>query len=87
MRFADAKSKTLAERAAWDFVRALPAHKTFELATVCPGLILGYPLGGGAFSSGDVVRKVRCSSHHVVVGSSAILLPTVPPPPLPAASP
>ncbi|MDT5023973.1 MAG: hypothetical protein QOE61_399 [Micromonosporaceae bacterium] len=35
------KSKTLAERAAWDFVAALPAEQRFELATINPGYVLG----------------------------------------------
>ncbi|MEV6277518.1 aldehyde reductase [Nocardia sp. NPDC051832] len=35
------KSKTLAERAAWDFVAALPAAARFELVAVNPGMILG----------------------------------------------
>ena len=35
------KSKTLAERAAWEFVEALPEEEKIELTTVCPGFILG----------------------------------------------
>jgi len=35
------KSKTLAEKAAWDFVKNLPDGEKFELATVNPGLIVG----------------------------------------------
>jgi hypothetical protein len=38
------KSKTLAERAAWDFVATLPAAQLFELVAVNPGMVLG-PLG------------------------------------------
>uniref|UniRef100_A0A061R5M2 Flavanone 4-reductase n=1 Tax=Tetraselmis sp. GSL018 TaxID=582737 RepID=A0A061R5M2_9CHLO len=34
------KSKTLAEKAAWDFVKTNPGHK-FELSTVNPSLVLG----------------------------------------------
>ncbi len=33
------KSKTLAERAAWDFVKDLPEDQKFELVTVIPGLV------------------------------------------------
>ena len=33
------KSKTLAEKAAWDFQASLPENERFELATICPGLI------------------------------------------------
>jgi nucleoside-diphosphate-sugar epimerase len=35
------KSKTLAERAAWDFVESLAADKTLELSVINPGLVLG----------------------------------------------
>ena len=30
------KSKLLAERAAWDFVAALPEAEKFELTVICP---------------------------------------------------
>ncbi|XP_076336107.1 uncharacterized protein LOC143239145 isoform X1 [Tachypleus tridentatus] len=36
-----AKTITLVERAAWDFVRELPEKKKFELAVINPGLVLG----------------------------------------------
>ena len=35
------KSKTLAERSAWDFLESLPAKDRFELVSINPGLILG----------------------------------------------
>ena len=35
------KSKTLAEQAAWEFIKALPEGEKIELTTVCPGFILG----------------------------------------------
>ena len=35
------RSKTLAERAAWDFVEKLPEGQKIELTTVCPGMVLG----------------------------------------------
>jgi len=35
------KSKTLAERAAWDYVGSLPDDNPLELATINPGLVLG----------------------------------------------
>lgn len=38
------KSKTLAEKAAWDFTAALPAEEKFEIVTICPGFIMGPPL-------------------------------------------
>ena len=38
------KSKTLAEKAAWDFQAALPANKRFEVVTINPGFIMGPPI-------------------------------------------
>jgi nucleoside-diphosphate-sugar epimerase len=35
------KSKTIAERSAWEFYKNLPAEKTLELSVINPGLILG----------------------------------------------
>jgi dihydroflavonol-4-reductase len=35
------KSKTVAELAAWDFVRSLPAERPLELVTINPGYVLG----------------------------------------------
>lgn len=35
------KSKTLAEKAAWDFVKSLPENEKMELVVICPGLIFG----------------------------------------------
>lgn len=49
-----AKSKTLAERAAWDFAR----ESGLELVALNPGMVLG-PLGGpGVNTSVDVVRRL-----------------------------
>lgn len=49
------QSKTLAERAAWDFVAGLPEAERFELTAVLPGAILG-PLLDADFSvSGQIV--------------------------------
>lgn len=39
------KSKTLAEQAAWDFMKTLDHHNAFELTVVNPGGVLGPPLG------------------------------------------
>lgn len=36
-----AKSKTLAEKAAWDYVKELPEDKKFELAVINPGMVIG----------------------------------------------
>ena len=52
------KSKTIAERAAWDLVEALPADRKIERVTLNPGLVLGPVLGADVSTSGEVVRKL-----------------------------
>ena len=37
-------SKTKAERAAWDFVEALPEGEKFELVVINPAFVMGPPL-------------------------------------------
>ena len=53
------KSKTLAERAAWDFLAQLPEdqHKP-ELVTILPGFILGEYICGGISSSPGVIKSI-----------------------------
>jgi nucleoside-diphosphate-sugar epimerase len=52
------KSKTLAERAAWDFVNGLPADRRFELAVINPGFVLGPLLNADPGTSGELIRKL-----------------------------
>jgi nucleoside-diphosphate-sugar epimerase len=52
------KSKTLAERSAWDFVAGLPADKGFELAVINPGFVAGPVLNSVCGTSGEVVRRL-----------------------------
>jgi dihydroflavonol-4-reductase len=52
------KSKTLAERAAWDFVNGLPVGQRFELAVINPGFVLGPVMNSDPGTSGEVVRKL-----------------------------
>lgn len=52
------KSKTLAERAAWDFVAGLPADNKIELATINPGLVLGPLLETDYSVSAEAIRKL-----------------------------
>jgi len=37
-------SKTLAERAAWDYMKGLDSSQRFELVTLCPSLLVGKAL-------------------------------------------
>jgi nucleoside-diphosphate-sugar epimerase len=52
------KSKTLAERAAWDFVAALNPPQRFELTVINPGFVVGPLLGGVSGTSAELVRKL-----------------------------
>jgi nucleoside-diphosphate-sugar epimerase len=52
------KSKTLAERAAWEYVRGLTGPEQLELVVLNPGLILGPLLMDNASISGEVVLKL-----------------------------
>jgi len=52
------RSKTLAERAAWDYVRSLGPSQRLELAVLNPGLVLGPLLMDNASISGEVVGKL-----------------------------
>ena len=51
------KSKTLAEKAAWDFQKSLPEDKRFEIVTVCPCFVMGPTLIPGGFYSADYMMK------------------------------
>ncbi|MDH5671637.1 MAG: aldehyde reductase [Myxococcales bacterium] len=52
------RSKTLAERAAWDYVKTLPPERGFEFVVLNPGVVLG-PVYDAEFSiSGEVIRKL-----------------------------
>lgn len=52
------KSKTIAERAAWDFVAELPPDRGIELVTINPGLVLGPILNDDYGTSGELVKKL-----------------------------
>lgn len=52
------KSKTLAEKAAWEYVGSLPGGRSPEFAAINPGLVLGPILDEDYGTSGEVVRKL-----------------------------
>jgi dihydroflavonol-4-reductase len=52
------KSKTLAERAAWDFMGSLPNGSTMDLAVICPGLVLGPLLTNEWSLSAEAIKKL-----------------------------
>ena len=49
------KSKTLAERAAWDFVAS---HPEMQLTAINPALVLGSPLDGGFGTSLQAIERI-----------------------------
>lgn len=52
------KSKTLAERAAWDFLSKLPLAEKFELVVINPGAILGPTYVNNGFASGEFMTDI-----------------------------
>lgn len=68
------KSKTLAEKAAWDFVNSLPEGERMELVTINPALIMGPSIIAGDFSSGQVVKKIITGTYP---GMPKIIMPIV----------
>jgi dihydroflavonol-4-reductase len=52
------KSKTLAERAAWDFVAGLEGDTPMELCVINPGAVLGPVLNRHYSTSGEIARKL-----------------------------
>lgn len=52
------KSKTLAERAAWEFIDALPGDQKFELAVINPGFVAGPLLSDVAGTSAEVIKRL-----------------------------
>ncbi|WP_194816198.1 aldehyde reductase [Nocardia sp. XZ_19_385] len=52
------KSKTLAERAAWDYVESLPADQRFELVVVNPGMVLGPVRSAATSTSHEPIRRL-----------------------------
>lgn len=49
------KSKTLAEKAAWDFVNKLPQSEKFELVAINPAIIMGPSYVNNGFAIGELV--------------------------------
>ena len=68
------KSKTLAEKAAWDFQASLPEEERFEIVTVNPGLVMGPNLNTAYFSSGDILRKMMMGEFP---GLPKVMMPIV----------
>jgi len=52
------KSKTIAERAAWDYMSSLGSISTMSLVTINPGLVMGPVLSSDWGTSGEIVKKI-----------------------------
>lgn len=61
-----AKSKTLAEKAAWDFIHALPADKKIELVTVNPSLVMGPSISGVVCTSLELLKRLMEGSMPLI---------------------
>jgi dihydroflavonol-4-reductase len=57
------RSKTLAERAAWDFRGSLPPERRFELVALNPGFVMGPVLSPVPSSSGDIIRMMLTRAY------------------------
>jgi nucleoside-diphosphate-sugar epimerase len=52
------KSKTIAERAAWDYMGTIKDSSPMELAVINPGLVLGPLLSSDWGTSGEMVKRI-----------------------------
>ncbi len=57
------KSKTIAERAAWEFMDGVKGTSPMQLAVINPGLVLGPLLSSDWGTSGEMVKRIL--SHQV----------------------
>ena len=58
------KSKYLAEKAAWDYLKDLPEAERFEMVTVNPVLILGPAYQTEAFTSGNIFKRLLLGERN-----------------------
>ena len=61
-----AKSKVMAERAAWEYLEGLPEDEKFEMTVINPCFVVGPTMIGGDFSSGKVVRMLMMSEFPAI---------------------
>ena len=52
------KSKTVAEKAAWEYQEKLPADKKFEIVTICPSFIMGPSIACGDALSENFAKGI-----------------------------
>ncbi|GBM18507.1 Putative uncharacterized oxidoreductase YDR541C [Araneus ventricosus] len=61
-----AKSKTMAEKAAWEFVRSLPPEKKLELTTINPSLVMGPSISGVVCTSLELIKRLMDGSMPLI---------------------
>ncbi|XP_065902382.1 uncharacterized protein [Dysidea avara] len=69
------RGKTLAEKAAWDFVKDLPEEKKFELSVICPGAVIGPILTKS--SAGTSVGYIKAMLAGEVPGCIDLAVPII----------
>jgi dihydroflavonol-4-reductase len=69
-----AKSKTVAERAAWDFMASPERSSEMSLATILPGFVLGPLLSSHFGTSGEAIKRML---EHDVPGMPDVSFPPV----------
>ena len=55
--------QTLAEKAAWDYLKELPDSQRFELAVINPSYVIGPALSGGV-STAQSVSSTVCNDNN-----------------------
>lgn len=60
------KSKTLAERAAWDFQAKLPEKERFELVTLCPSFVSGPSMCHAGYTTSEGIRYLLYNQFPVI---------------------
>jgi len=51
-----ALSKTMAEKAAWDYQKSIPEEERFDMVCINPGLVMGPSFVGKGFASGEIME-------------------------------
>lgn len=60
------KSKTLAERAAWEYQAKMPEKERFELVTLCPSFISGPAMCQPGYSTSEGLKTILLSKFPVM---------------------
>jgi len=68
------KSKTLAEKAAWSYLKNLTEEEKYEMCTINPGFVIGPNLVKEEFASGEFLKKMLMFEFP---GAPLIKMPTV----------